>query len=260
MEPHGKTEPHDRAAVTEQPCGKETDMAKRTATPKIEQLTLCFPHSGNGAAEPAATAVAKPATKSAEPAANSAESPAPPPSANADGAWFPPLPACTCRDPVADPVADPISDPISDPVALAREGLIFDLLALYLERCASPGGVLPIGSRSVGESRAVRQETEKPGKNAPPRRLPNLAGFCRFLGVGTAQMERLSDEEPETYDTLCAVFEDEALNSGVSASVLTPYFKRRLGYGERVASPPAGGYDDGTVKLVFDHDIWEDGA
>lgn len=143
---------------------------------------------------------------------------------------------------------------LRDPVALARNGLLFDLVSLYLERCADPV-TTPENSASSGSP-----STERTRKNAPTGRFPNLAGFCRFLGVGMARMEALSCEEPEIWDTLCAIFEDEALNSGVSASVLTPYFKKRLGYADHSPPPPTGGYEDGAIRLLFDHDIWEDGA
>lgn len=155
-----------------------------------------------------------------------------------------------------------------DPVELARRGLLFDLLALYIERCTgsgSRGKTASAGGRGTEKPAGRQTDTGKQsgtGKSAPHSRFPNVAGFCRFLGIGMAKLTALAAELPDDYDALCAVFEDEALNSGVSASLLTPYFKKRLGYGDRdrEAVSPSGGYDDGTVRILFDHDVLEDGA
>ena len=151
----------------------------------------------------------------------------------------------------------PIPRDCRDPLALARGGLLFDLLSLYLEHCSGKPGT-PGTGKSNPSAKAV-SGTRETKKAAPVSRFPNLAGFCRFLGVGMAKMEQLAAKEPEIYDSLCAVFEDEALNSGVSASVLTPYFKKRLGYAEK-APASSDDEDPGGIRLIFDHDIWEDGA
>lgn len=150
----------------------------------------------------------------------------------------------------------PVPRDCRDPLALARGGLLFDLLSLYLERCAGKPGTPETANIPAGKGNGA----EKSKKAAPISRFPNLAGFCRFLGVGMARMEILSTEEPEIYDSLCAIFEDEALNSGVSASVLTPYFKKRLGYADKPSASPTGDEESGGIRLIFDHDVWEDGA
>ena len=150
----------------------------------------------------------------------------------------------------------PVPRDCRDPLALARGGLLFDLLSLYLERCAGKPGTPETANTPAGKGNGA----EKSKKAAPISRFPNLAGFCRFLGVGMARMEILSTEEPEIYDSLCAIFEDEALNSGVSASVLTPYFKKRLGYADKPSASPTGDEESGGIRLIFDHDVWEDGA
>lgn len=150
----------------------------------------------------------------------------------------------------------PVPRDCRDPLALARGGLLFDLLSLYLERCAGKPGTPETANTPAGKGNGA----EKSKKAAPISRFPNLAGFCRFLGVGMARMELLSTEEPEIYDSLCAIFEDEALNSGVSASVLTPYFKKRLGYADKPSASPTGDEESGGIRLIFDHDVWEDGA
>ncbi len=65
-------------------------------------------------------------------------------------------------------------------------------------------------------------------------------------------------EQQEEYDALLAVFEDEALNSGLSPTVVSAYLKHRLGYGEKTEEKTAVASEG--VKLIFEHDIFEDGG
>ena len=91
-------------------------------------------------------------------------------------------------------------------------------------------------------------------------RLPNLAGFCRWLGCGIGEVETLRLTHPAESDYLAAVMEDEALNTpAVSPTVVAAYLKRRLGYAEK-ADSTAVQTDCGEVRLIFGHDILEDGA
>ncbi len=90
-------------------------------------------------------------------------------------------------------------------------------------------------------------------------RFPNMAGFCRFLGVGVENFRLSMKERQEEYDTLCAMFEDEALNSGLSATLISAYLKRHLGYGEKPDSGGKSSCELDQIKLVFEHDIDEDG-
>ena len=71
-------------------------------------------------------------------------------------------------------------------------------------------------------------------------------------------MKKVESKWPELYGALLALFEDEALNSDKSATVLNTYIKERLNYGEKNeggATLPVG-----DVRLVFEHDIEEDGG
>ena len=88
-------------------------------------------------------------------------------------------------------------------------------------------------------------------------RLPNVAGFCRRFGLCNDDLLRLRKERPELHDYLIFTFEDEALNFGASQTLLAAYMKRRLGYGER--EERTAHYDGGETRLIFDHDIEEDG-
>ena len=86
-----------------------------------------------------------------------------------------------------------------------------------------------------------------------------MAGFCRYLGVGVEQFFLSMKERQEEYDTLCAMFEDEALNSGLSATLVSAYLKRHLGYGEKQESAGKSSMELDQIKLVFEHDIYKDG-
>ena len=63
---------------------------------------------------------------------------------------------------------------------------------------------------------------------------------------------------PEEFEKLFAVFEDEALNSQISPSLLSTYLKKRLGYSDASESTQTE-VDTDKIKLIFDHDIFVDG-
>ena len=105
----------------------------------------------------------------------------------------------------------------------------------------------------------------KPDPNADPKknsgRFPNYAGFCRWLGCGISEVDALRISHPEAADWLNAVMEDEALNNSalLSPTVLNAYLKRRLGYGTEGRSDVESETDCGLMRLVFEHDVEEDG-
>ena len=119
----------------------------------------------------------------------------------------------------------------------AKEKTLPLLLEAYLDSC--PG------------------EASKEKKSAV--RFPNLAGFCRSLGCGTLAFEQFRERYPEQADWLCAVFEDEALNASTSPTLLTAYLKKRLGYTDRSGKPEESEAECGMMRLVFEHNIEEDG-
>ena len=118
----------------------------------------------------------------------------------------------------------------------AANGRLKGLIERYLKTCRPPDG-----------------------EDKKSSRFPNLAGFCRWLGCGMGSVERLLSSNPEAADYLLAVMEDEALNAPViSPTVVGAYLKRRLSYGEK--PPSRSGSDSGELRLVFEHDIAEDGS
>ena len=95
-------------------------------------------------------------------------------------------------------------------------------------------------------------------KDKSKERFPNIAGFARTLGVGVSTLKKIEGRWPELYGALLALFEDEALNSDRSATILNTYIKERLNFGEKKeggATLPMG-----DVHIVFEHDIEEDGG
>ena len=120
----------------------------------------------------------------------------------------------------------------------ADDGSIVELFDDYLIRCRNDGG---------------------DGKRKNAGRIPNVAGFCRFTHSTLSDFERLRCTRPEVHGALCAALEDEALNSEMSASILSVYLKLRLGYaGETEEASRVT--DTGQLRLIFDHDAYEDGG
>lgn len=99
---------------------------------------------------------------------------------------------------------------------------------------------------------------EEKSANGKHERFPNLAGFCRFCGFNGSTIERMKRDYPESYSALCMIFEDEALNSEISPSVLSVYLKKRLGYSSDTENLSSS-CDLGQLKLVFEHDVIADG-
>ena len=88
-------------------------------------------------------------------------------------------------------------------------------------------------------------------------RFPNIAGFARSLGVGLDTLKKVESRYSDQYSAIMALFEDEALNSVKSPTILSAYLKERLDFGEK----KEGGalVNAGDIKLIFEHDISEDG-
>lgn len=85
-------------------------------------------------------------------------------------------------------------------------------------------------------------------------RFPNLAGFCRYVKSGLSDLLELKSSNPDEYDRLVAIFEDEALNADISPNLLSTYMKKRLLY---VCDEEAT--HGAEVKYCFEHNIYADG-
>jgi len=87
----------------------------------------------------------------------------------------------------------------------------------------------------------VQKESKKPP-------FANIAGFARFAGISVDTFVSLGKRFPTEYGIALAAFEDAALNSGTTASLVGMYLKQ---YG--MWMPPA------DEEFICDHDIYEDG-
>ena len=104
------------------------------------------------------------------------------------------------------------------------------------------------------QSKNEEDDCEKKKKSSERSAFPNLAGFCRFLGIGASELEDFGSRSPDIYGRILAILEDEALNSTLSPTLVSAYLKKRLGYdgSEKKASS--------QLEISFEHDVFEDGG
>ena len=87
-----------------------------------------------------------------------------------------------------------------------------------------------------------------------PKRLPNIAGFFRWLKLSATAMDHFKSAHPDDYRTLKMILEDEALNSSRPPSIVSAYIKQYFSYdGEEISDDRTG------ITLLFEHDIKRDG-
>ena len=135
------------------------------------------------------------------------------------------------------------------PSELCEEQCLEDLLQSYVDYCsASSDGECT----EFNESTTTKSNRRKSSKKTV---FPNLAGFCRYLGIATEELEEIARKYPTEYRRILTVLEDEALNSGLSATLLSAYLKKRLGY-EAPLRPASA---SSQLQICFEHDIFEDG-
>lgn len=128
-----------------------------------------------------------------------------------------------------------------------------------IESACENEALICLADKYVASCNTEKEETgETKQKRKAAARFPNVAGFCRFFGIGQTEYLRLSKKYPEEFEKLFCVLEDEALNSEISPTLLGAYLKRRLGYDEAKA-PPKSDVDVGQLRLIFEHDILADG-
>ncbi len=85
-------------------------------------------------------------------------------------------------------------------------------------------------------------------------RIPNRAGYLRFMSMTKNVYEELCKRYPETAELAELIFEDEALNANskkISSSVLNLYMKERFGYGT------GDGAGTGEIRVICEHDDYE---
>ena len=62
------------------------------------------------------------------------------------------------------------------------------------------------------------------GSGKGSRRIPNLCGLCRHIGMGKNEMLAILSESERLADTVFTILEDEAVNSGASGTAYTQQF------------------------------------
>ncbi len=76
----------------------------------------------------------------------------------------------------------------------------------------------------------------------------NVAGFCRFAGISVGEFLLFKKTFPKEFESAGAYFEDAALNSGATASLVGMYL-RQYGFWDTAAED----------EIVCDHDMLADG-
>ena len=137
--------------------------------------------------------------------------------------------------------------------AACKNGDIYKLAEEYIIFCNRHPRDSEGDEKNEKESESEKKRTKKKSS-----RFPNVAGFCRYLGIGHGRFERLAKKYPDEFEKISAALEDEALNAEISPSLLGVYLKRRLGYSEAEKDEKSD-LEVGQLKLVFEHDILSDG-
>lgn len=82
------------------------------------------------------------------------------------------------------------------------------------------------------------------------KRIPNLCGLCRHIGIGKRKMMSILSESDELADRIFTVLEDEAVNSGATGTAYTQQFHILDG----VRTEIFGGEDvGGGITAIFGH-------
>lgn len=88
------------------------------------------------------------------------------------------------------------------------------------------------------------------------KRIPNLCGLCRHMGIGKREMLTLLSENEELADRIFTVLEDEAVNSGATGTAYTQQFHILDGIRSEIFGDDSSG--DG-ITAIFGHPDGEEG-
>ena len=139
---------------------------------------------------------------------------------------------------------------------LFASGEIHTLLEKYIRDCEIAGSDLSCRDTTTEQADLFDRNSRKQKKQTKCKSsFPNLAGFCRYLGIGSDELSELAEEYPKDYGRILTALEDEALNSALSPTLISSYLKKRLGYGSIKGSEACSS----QVQIQFEHDIFEDG-
>lgn len=87
------------------------------------------------------------------------------------------------------------------------------------------------------------------------KRLPNVAGFCRFCGIKRSDYAKLREVYPLAYDIAESTFIDEALNTKVLNSGAIMSFISEFNTSVCHSNDKASG----KIEVVCSHDSFSDG-
>ena len=90
-------------------------------------------------------------------------------------------------------------------------------------------------------------------------RLPNIAGFFRWMELSAAARDHFKKNHPDRFQTIKMFFEDEALNSPLPPSIVSSYMKQYFTNERDDPSPSADEGGSSGITLLFEHDIERDG-
>lgn len=85
-----------------------------------------------------------------------------------------------------------------------------------------------------------------------PKRLPNFAGFFRWLRLSADARDHFMEAHEGEYRTLMMILEDEAWNSSLPPSIVSNYIKQYFSDDDK-------GGTQCEMTLTFAHDITKDG-
>ncbi len=110
----------------------------------------------------------------------------------------------------------------------------------------TPMGHFTSGKQLLNKIKAYIDECKNSDGKKPI--FANVAGFCRFAGISVGDFIASKKKFPTEYENAGAYFEDAALNSGATATLVGMYLRQYGFWG----APP-------EEEIICDHDIYEDG-
>lgn len=92
------------------------------------------------------------------------------------------------------------------------------------------------------------------GKGA--KRIPNLCGLCRYMGIGKREMMSILSGSEELADRIFTVLEDEAVNSGATGTAYTQQLHNLSEFRAEVFGDENAGEG---ITAIFGHPDGEEG-
>ena len=102
------------------------------------------------------------------------------------------------------------------------------------------------GKKLISKIRSYIDECKNSDAKKPI--FANVAGFCRFAGISVAEFITFRRKYPTEFESAGAYFEDAALNSGATASLVGMYLRQYGFWGSPIED-----------EVVCDHDMIADG-